>query len=183
MSQPTRYALPAILLHWLMALLILAAFAIGLKLWGLPLSPLKFRLIAWHKWAGISVLILLAVRVAVRLACKVPPLPAHMSPREQRLAHAGHLALYLLMAAVPLAGWMMSSAYGIPVVLFGILPLPALGGMDLALAAQLKLVHQALNLLLALTVAGHVLIALKHHFVDRDGMLDRMRPGDDTPRT
>jgi cytochrome b561 len=180
MTTSPRYTLPAILLHWLMALLIVAAFAIGLKLWGLPLSPLKFKLIAWHKWAGITVLILLLLRIVVRATCKTPPLPAHMTRHEQRLAHAGHLLLYALMAAVPLAGWAMSSAYGIPVVYFGKLALPPLVGANPALASSLKLLHQALNALLALTVAGHVLIAFKHHFVDRDGMLERMRPGGKT---
>lgn len=177
MNATPRYAAAAILLHWLMAALIVAAFIVGLKLWGLPLSPLKFKLIAWHKWIGISVLILLLARIAVRLACRVPPLPTHMTPAEQRIAHAGHLLLYVLMAAVPLAGWAMSSAYGIPVVYFGKITLPALLGTDLALGAQLKLLHQSLNLLLALAVIGHVLVAFKHHFIDRDGLLDRMRPG------
>jgi cytochrome b561 len=176
-NTSTRYAAPAIVLHWLMALLIVTAFAVGLKLWGLPLSPLKFKLIAWHKWIGITVLGLLVLRIVVRLACKVPPLPTHMSPGEQRIAHAGHLALYLLMAAVPLAGWAMSSAYGIPIVYFGKITLPQLLGADPQLAIKLRLLHQSLNLLLALTVTGHALVAVKHHVVDRDGLLDRMRLG------
>lgn len=173
----TRYAAPAIALHWLIALLIVIAFAVGLKLWGLPLSPLKFKLIAWHKWLGITVLALVLVRIAVRAACTVPPLPAHMGPVEQRIAHLGHLALYLLMLAVPLSGWAMSSAYGIPVVYLGVITLPPLFPADPQLAASIKAVHQLLNLLLALGVAGHVLVALKHHFVDRDRLLDRMRWG------
>lgn len=172
-----RYAAPAITLHWLIALLIVVAFAVGLKLWGLPLSPLKFKLIAWHKWLGVTILALVLVRIAVRAVCTVPPLPAHMGPIEQRIAHLGHLALYLLMLAVPLSGWAMSSAYGIPVVYLGVIALPPLLPADPQLAATVKDVHQLLNLLLALSVAGHVLVALKHHVLDRDRLLDRMRFG------
>ncbi|BEV72235.1 cytochrome b [Paludibacterium sp. THUN1379] len=172
-----RYAKSAVLLHWLMAFLIIACFAVGLKIWSLPLSPLRLKLILSHKSTGILILSLLALRVLVRLFSKVPPLPDHMGPGEQRLAHLGHLALYLLMLAVPLSGWAMSSAFGIPVVAFGVVHLPALLPADQALGEQLQLVHRGLNLLLALTVIGHVLVALKHHFIDRDGMLNRMHLG------
>ncbi|MBV8049450.1 MAG: cytochrome b [Paludibacterium sp.] len=172
-----RYAVPLVVLHWVMALLIVVAFAVGLKIWSLPLSPLRLKLILSHKSAGLTILLLLALRLLTRAATRVPPLPAHMSAGEQRLAHLGHLALYALMLAVPLSGWAMSSAYGIPVVFFGIAHLPDWVAADPALAENLKWLHRGLNLLLALTVSGHVLFALKHHFLDRDGMLHRMRLG------
>jgi len=175
MNHTERYATPAILLHWLVALLILGAFALGIKLFGMPLSPMKFKLIAWHKWLGVTVFTLVILRIIVRLATSVPPLPRHMSERDQRLAHLGHLGLYLLMLAVPLSGWAMSSAYGIPVVYLGIWRLPSLLATNLDLAAQLKTLHQGLNLTLAALIVGHVIVALKHHFIDRDGLLDRMR--------
>lgn len=177
MTAPTqRYAPAAILLHWVIALLIFGAFAIGLKLWGMPLSPAKFKWMAWHKWLGVVILLLVVLRILVRLRHPAPALPAHMSSNERHITHLGHLALYLLMLAVPLSGWAMSSAYGIPVVLFGVLPLPELLARDLTLAANIKLLHQGMNLALALCIVGHVLAALKHHFIDRDGLLDRMRP-------
>ncbi|TDR78473.1 cytochrome b [Paludibacterium purpuratum] len=176
-ANNARYAAPMVLLHWLMAILIVTAFAVGLKIWSLPLSPLRLKLILGHKSAGIAVLLLLALRVIVRLASHVPPLPAHMSPIEQRLAHLGHLALYVLMLAVPLSGWAMSSAYGIPVVFLGVLHLPEWIASDPTLAEQLRWLHRGLNLLLALTIVGHAFFALKHHFFDHDGMLNRMRLG------
>jgi cytochrome b561 len=92
----------------------------------MPLSPAKFKYIAWHKWAGITVLALVAVRLLVRVLKRPPELPAHMNGSERLLAHGGHLALYLLMFAVPLTGWLMSSAYGFPVVLFKLVQLPDL---------------------------------------------------------
>jgi len=97
-----------------------------------------------------------------------------MGPMERLLAHGGHLALYLLMFAVPLTGWLMSSAYGFPVVFLQLVQLPDLIGQNEALAATLKTVHETLNWIMAACVVGHVLAAIKHHVIDKDGMLFRM---------
>ncbi|MBV8680303.1 MAG: cytochrome b [Aquitalea sp.] len=174
MKSSERYSAPAIALHWLIAGLIIATFIWGLVVSGMPLSPAKFKYIAWHKWAGISVLALVVVRLLVRVLKRPPELPAHMGPMERLLAHGGHLALYVLMFAVPLTGWLMSSAYGFPVVLFKLVQLPDLVAQDEQLAATLKTVHEALNWIMAACVAGHVLAAVKHHVIDKDGMLFRM---------
>jgi len=182
MKPSSRYATPVILLHWLVALLIIGVFIVGLKLWGMPLSPAKFKWMAWHKWVGLTILALVLVRLLLRMATRVPPLPEHMSLPAQKMAHLGHLALYLLMLAVPLSGWAMSSAFGIPIVYFGVLPLPELLAPDMALAPMLKTLHQGLNLALAAAVAGHILVALKHHFIDRDGLLFRMSLRRPTPQ-
>ncbi|RMD02241.1 cytochrome b [Aquitalea palustris] len=174
MKSSERYSSPAIALHWLIAGLIIATFIAGLLVSGLPLSPAKFKYIAWHKWAGITILALVAVRLLVRLLKRPPALPAHMNGLERLLAHGGHLALYLLMFAVPLTGWLMSSAYGFPVVLFKLVQLPDLVAQNEQLAATLKTVHETLNWIMAACVAGHVLAAIKHHVIDKDGMLYRM---------
>jgi hypothetical protein len=88
-----------------------------------------------------------------------------------------HLALYGLFFAVPLSGWAYSSAAGFPVVVFGVLPLPDFVPVDRALAETLKGLHKLCTLSLAALVLLHVAAALKHQFVDRDGLLQRMRPG------
>lgn len=163
-------------LHWLMALLIIGLIPLGLYMEDLPLSPQKLQLYSWHKWAGVTVFVLLLVRVASRIAFPPPPLPWHMSRRQQRLAHAGHLALYLLMLAIPVSGWLMSSAKGVPTVWFGVLPLPDLIGKDKALGAQLADLHALLSWTLVALLAAHVGAALKHHFIDRDDILVRMLP-------
>ncbi|GGY27873.1 cytochrome b [Paludibacterium paludis] len=174
MQTVNRYSAPAIALHWLMAVLIVAAFSLALYMDGLPLSPAKFKLIGWHKWIGITVLGFAALRLVVRLVKPAPPLPGHMGPVERFAAGAGHALLYVLMFAIPLTGWTMSSAKGFPVVYLSVLPLPDLVAANETLADRLAAVHVALNWLLAACVAGHVVFALKHHLIDKDGTLWRM---------
>lgn len=174
MNAPT-YAPVAKGLHWLMAALILGLAALGLVMHEMPLSPLKLELYAWHKWFGVTVFLLVWLRLAWRLTHRPPALPATLSPPLQRLAHAGHALLYGLMIVIPLSGWLMSSAKGVQTVWFGLVPLPDLLGRDRELGDLLQQAHKLLNLLLLLTLAGHVLAALWHHFVLKDDTLRRMR--------
>lgn len=171
-----RYTPTAIALHWLMAILILGIFCVGVYMHDLPLSPAKLRIYSWHKWAGVTAFLLVLVRLAWRAGHRPPALPAAMSPWQRGAAHAGHALLYLLMLAVPLSGWLMSSAKGFQTVYFGLLPIPDLLGKDAALGTRLKDIHEALNFLMMALVAGHAGAALKHHFVDRDDVLMRMSP-------
>jgi len=171
-----RYTGPAIVLHWLLALMIVGAFCVGLTMHELPLSPTRLKLYNYHKWAGITILALSALRLLWRLTHRPPPdLP--MPAWQQRAAHAAHGLLYVLFFAVPLAGWAYSSSAGFPVVLFGILPLPDFVPVDRPLSEVLKGAHALLAFALAFVVLVHVAGALKHRFMDRDGLLQRMRPG------
>jgi len=170
-----RWHPASIALHWLLASMILGSLAVGLVMTELPLSPTRLKLYNWHKWAGVTILALSAVRLLWRLTHRAPPdLP--MPPWQSRAAHALHAALYGLFFAVPLAGWAYSSAAGFPVVLFGVLPLPDFVAPDRAWSDSLKPVHRWLAYALAALVALHVLAALKHHVIDRDGLLLRMMP-------
>lgn len=174
MSSNRRYTTSAIVLHWLVALLIFVGFPLGVYMSDLPLSPAKLQLYSYHKWIGITVLLLAGVRVAWRLSHRPPPLPDSVV-RWQRQASAGvHGLLYVLILAIPLSGWLMSSAKGFPVVWFGVLPLPDLIGKDKALGELLVGVHQALNFTLLGLVILHVGAALKHHFIERQPFLQRM---------
>jgi cytochrome b561 len=174
---PTRRYHPvAVALHWLLALLIVAGFVLGLYMTGLPISPARLKLYNLHKWLGIVILLLSALRLLWRLAVK-PPADLPMPVWQRRAAHATHALLYLLFFAVPLAGWAHSSAVGFPVVLFGRWPLPDFVPVDRALGGTLAEVHEALAFTLAAAVVLHVGAALKHQFVDRDGLIDRMRIG------
>lgn len=174
---PGRYSSPAIVLHWLMALLIAGLLALGLYMTGLSLSPEKLKLYSWHKWAGVAAFLLAAARLAWRVRNPAPALPASMPPLTRLAAHAGHGLLYVLMFAIPLSGWLMSSAKGFQTVWFGVLPLPDLVAKDRELGDLLQSLHWALNMILLATLGLHVAAALKHHFIDRDGVLSRMLPG------
>lgn len=173
MDPPETYSRTSIALHWTLALLILAAFGVGLTMVDLPVSPQKLRVFAYHKWIGITVLALALVRLAWRATHAIPlPLP---QPRWQRLAaQAIHGLLYLLIVAVPLAGWLYTSAAGYPVVYLKIWQIPDLVGKDAELAKILKVIHWSVAWCLIVLVALHAAAALKHHFVDRDATLRRM---------
>ena len=171
-----RYTGIAMLLHWLIAVLIICMLGLGLYMTGLPLSPQKLKLYSYHKWAGITVLCLVTLRVLWRIGHRPPPLPATQARWQQLAAHGGHAMLYVLMFAAPLSGWLMSSALGFPVVWFGVLQLPDLIGKDKELGEALKLLHKFLNYSFLLLVVGHILAALKHQWFDRDGTLSRMLP-------
>ncbi|MBI5786619.1 MAG: cytochrome b [Rhodocyclales bacterium] len=172
----TRYTGTAIALHWLMAILILGICGVGLYMTGLPLSPTKLQIYSWHKWAGVTAFLLALVRIAWRARHRPPALPVAMPHWQQIAAHGGHALLYVLMVAIPLTGWLMSSAKGFQTVYFGVLPIPDLLAKDKELGDLLRDVHATLNYLMIAIVAGHVGAALKHHFIDRDDILTRMAP-------
>ena len=162
------------LLHWLMALVIFGLLALGLVMADMPLSPEKLQYFSWHKWAGVSIFVLVWVRLAWRAFNPPPAYPDSMSPLVQKLAHGGHHLLYVLMIVIPLTGWLMSSAKGVQTVWFGVLPIPDLLSKDKALGELLEDLHASLNWLLMLLLAGHVAAGLKHHFIDKDDVLTRM---------
>ena len=177
MSTAQRYPTPAIVLHWLVALLIFVAFPLGVYMHELPVSPDKLKLYSYHKWIGITILMLAAARVMWRTTYTPPALPASMAPWQHRVTHTVHGLLYVLILAIPLSGWLMSSAKGFQTVWFGVLPLPDLVGKDKALGELLANVHQILNFSLLTLVFLHVAAALKHHFIERQPFLQRMSLG------
>lgn len=166
----------AISLHWLIAVLVFAGWGLGAYMNELPASPEKLQYYSWHKWIGVTIFLLALLRAAWRLAHVPPPLPATTAPWQARAARASHLLFYALLLVLPLSGWLMSSAKGYQTVYFGVLPLPDLLDKNTELGEALAEVHELLGWLLAGLVALHVAAALKHHFVDRDGVLRRMLP-------
>jgi cytochrome b561 len=171
-----HYTATAKVLHWFMALLILGLLALGFVMTEMPLSPQKLQVYSWHKWAGVTVFALLLVRVTWRIAHRAPPLPWQMGKMQQVAAHLGHIALYVLMLALPISGWLMSSAKGFQTVWFGVLPIPDLLAKDKALGESLAELHESLAWVLVLMLVFHVLASLKHHFIDKDDILTRMLP-------
>jgi len=176
MTATPRYGRVAILLHWSSAVLIVAAAALGLTMTELALSPAKLRYYAWHKWIGITIFLVAALRLVWRATVPPPPFPASMPAMQVRAARAVHALLYVLMLAIPVSGWLYSSATGVSVSYLNLLPLPNLVPKDKALAGTLLVVHQTLNAMLAATVLAHAAAAVKHQWIDRDGTLSRMLP-------
>jgi len=172
-SEPASYTRTAIVLHWTVAGLIACAFTLGLVASDLPFSPRKLKWVAYHKWLGISVLALAAVRSIWRLTHRPPPL-APMPVWQNIAARFSHGLMYALMLTIPLAGWTYSSAAGYPVVYLGLWRLPDLVAKNKALADSLIEVHATLAWLLLYVLLLHAAAALKHHFLDRDDTLLRM---------
>ena len=180
-TPPVRYSTIAIALHWLLGLALIGMLGLGVYMTDLPFSPSRLKLYNWHKWAGVSLLALSLVRLLWRLTHRPPALPAAMEqamPGWQKLAHHGtHLALYVLFFAVPLSGWAYSSAAGFPIVFLGLVPLPDFVPVSEPLADILKLGHATLAFTLAGLVLVHIAAAIKHQWIDNDGLLQRMLPG------
>ena len=170
-----HYNRGAIALHWIIAALVLANLVLGVSMVPLHISPRKLNWYLWHKSIGTTVFLLTSLRLAWRLT-HPPPAALPMPAWQQRAAWLSHHALYVLLFAIPLSGWVYSSSTGVQVVPFGLVPLPDLVGKDKALAESLRLLHVGLNTLLASLVLLHSAAALKHHFIDRDGVLARMLP-------
>ncbi len=156
-------------------------FAIGVYMSDLPFSPLRLKLYNYHKWAGITFLILSVLRLVWRLVNKPPALPKAIEQAmpnwQTKVYHATHYALYALFFAVPLIGWAYSSAAGFPIVLFGVLPLPDFVAVDKEFAKQIKELHEISAFALMGLALLHIGAALKHHFIDKDGLVSRMLPG------
>jgi len=175
-NDADSWGAPAKLFHWVMAALIFAQIALGLAAVSWRLSPTKLDLFVWHKSTGMLILALLALRLLWRLSGRVPDLPAAMAAWERLGAHASHFLLYALMIALPLTGWVISSASNVPFRIFWTLPLPAITAPDKATADLFASVHGWLVTLLAVVLFAHIGAALQHHCVKRDTVLSRMLP-------
>jgi cytochrome b561 len=169
-----RYNPVTILLHWGTALFIFAAFPLGIYMADLELSPTKLQLFSYHKWLGVTVFFLVAVRLGWR-AGHPAPAPIAGMPRWQEVSSVAiHHLLYLFMIVVPISGWLMSSAKGFQTVWFGILPLPDLLHKNKELGDLLEEVHGFLAFSMGLLIAVHFAAALKHQLIDKDGLMMRM---------
>jgi cytochrome b561 len=163
-------------LHWIIVLLIINQWVIGMRADALPLGVAKLQALAWHKSFGITILALAVVRLVWRWMNPVPDLSAETRPWERVLAKISHVLLYGLIFALPLTGWLMSSAKNYPVSWFGLVQLPDLVAPSEALFQQMRSLHHTLFAVLVAVAALHIAGALKHHFIDRNDVLKRMLP-------
>lgn len=172
-----RYSTVSILLHWAIAVLVLANVTIGGWMEDAE-GPEKLRHFALHKSVGITILALTLVRVGWRIAHRWPPFPDTMARWERIVARGTHIGFYVLLLLIPLLGWAAASAGGAPPVdWFGLVPAPNLPvPQSDTLSDQLGDTHKLLVKLVYVLLALHVAGALKHHFLDRDPVLHRMLP-------
>ncbi len=171
-----NYGWLAKLLHWVIAILIIGMLAVGLYMSDLPHGLQKLKLLGWHKEFGILILSLAIVRVCWRIINIVPPMPLGMPKIQVLAAYAVHYLFYIFMFAMPITGWLISSAGGLPVSFFGLILLPTLIPADHATMKFLEEVHKYLAYGLIATIVLHLAAALKHHFINRDNVLKRMLP-------
>jgi len=167
------FTLPARVLHWLMAAMILAMLFIGVGMVA-SVSERHAWLLGIHKPLGIAILVLALLRLAMRLRHPPPPLPVDLPAMQRLAAHASHGLLYALMIAMPLVGWAMLSAGGYPVMLGEALQLPAIVPANATAFAILRHLHSWLAMALLLTFLAHLAAALYHSLVRRDGVLPSM---------
>jgi cytochrome b561 len=173
MTRMHVFALPARVLHWMMAVLILAMLLIGAGMVSTTTARYP-ELLAWHRPIGIAILLLALVRLGVRLTHRPPPLPADLPPLMAAGAKGSHHLLYALMIAMPLIGWAMQSAGGYPVLLWKGATLPPLLPHDALVYGWLRYAHGLLAYAFFLLILGHVGAALFHGLIRQDGVLASM---------
>lgn len=174
-NNAVRYGFVAQGLHWIIAAMLIVQVALGKIADELPVGLDKLALMARHKSVGITILALALIRLAWRLIDRPPP-PPPMPRWQHAAARLTHAAFYLLLFAMPVSGWLTSSASNYPVSWFGLFQLPDFVRPDEGLEHLFEDVHETLaNVLIALAIL-HVVAALKHQFIDRDGLLMRMLP-------
>jgi cytochrome b561 len=173
---PAGYTSLAKALHWITAALVLGMLGVGLWMTGLPIGLMKLQVYGWHKWIGLTVLMLTLLRLGWRWHAPPPPLPDTITRWERKAAPLGHAALLVLLLAMPVSGWLMSSAAGVSVAWFGVLPLPDLVPRDPELFKVLVTTHYVLSRLLIVVVALHVAAVIRHDLLRRDGIFRRMWP-------
>jgi cytochrome b561 len=175
-NTTTHWGWVAQLLHWTIVILVITQFVLGTIADDLPLGMHKLAVLARHKSVGITIFMLVVLRLVWRWSNPTPALPSTLKPYERHLARITHAALYVLLLVMPITGWIMSSARAFPVSWFGFFQLPDLVAPNKTLYDAMLTTHGTLAWILAGVATLHLLAALKHHFVLKDDVLRRMLP-------
>lgn len=177
-SSTPYYTRTAQVLHWLMAIIFIVAWLIGFYS-GNFLSyevdgSFKGDVISLHKNIATTILFLVIIRIFWRYTHPAPQLPDTMSAGMKKLAHVGHLVLYLLLLAMPITGCLFSWSAGHPAPVLYLFEIPRLVQQNSELLAIVKPLHIYLSWFAGLVIVGHILAAIKHHVVDKDNVLRSM---------
>jgi len=176
MSPAPRYAAPSRWLHWLTAALV--AVIIPLGLWIKYFEPaneaFKLRLYNIHESLGVIVFVIVLIRLLNRFLNPPPSLPADTPAIIRLAAHVNHWGLYALLVLMPVTGFLATNAWGFPLSVFGVLPLPVPLGKDEEIAKVLSLLHWCGAIAIVSLIAAHLAGVIYHTFIRRDGLLQRM---------
>jgi len=171
-NSEKHFGIVAIILHWIMAILLVSLLALGLYMVALPINLEKLKLYGWHKEYGMLALMLAVARSIWRISNMIPQLS--LPWWEKWAARAVHYAFYGFMLAMPLTGWIITSASGLPVSFFGWFVFPDLDSPNPDLMSLFQQIHKWLGYGLIATIFLHTSAALKHHFINKDDILRRM---------
>ncbi|MEZ5788086.1 MAG: cytochrome b [Xanthobacteraceae bacterium] len=180
MSAPegqSGYTLPARMLHWLTAIIVIGMIPAGIYMVNASAGPTKDLLFNLHRSFGVVLLPIMLLRLTYRVLVPPPPLPKDIPPMQRLGAHATHWALYALLIIQPIVGWIATSAYRAPISVFWLFELPPIWAEDRPFSETMFFVHRMLGLTIAALVLVHIAAALYHHFVRRDDVLLRMVRG------
>ena len=171
------YDATARVLHWLTAAMVLAIIPGGLYMANGPEGPLSDFVYHLHRSLGVVLIPIILIRLVYRLTHPAPPLPADIPASQRFAAEAVHWTLYALLVVQPFVGWIATSAYRAPILVFWLFELPPIWPEDRPFSEQLFVVHKAFGVAVLVLAAGHIGAALFHHFVRRDAVLLRMVRG------
>lgn len=172
-NTENQFGFVAIFLHWLMAILIIGMLALGIYMTRIPVSLLKLKLFGFHKEYGMLVLMLVILRLFWRVT-NVTPALSSLPLFERFAARSVHWIFYGLMFAIPITGWLVTSAAGLPVSFFGLFVIPNLISPNDDQRLLFTQIHKWLSYGLIVVLCGHIAAALKHHFINKDDILRRM---------
>ena len=177
MTPVSRYAASSRWLHWLMSALVLLVI-IPLGIWITAFEPadenFKMRLYNLHESCGFLVFVLVLIRIVNRRMNPPPPLPLDMPGWMRFVAHANHIGLYVLLFLMPVIGFLATNAWGFPLTVFNVLPIPSPLGKNEDLAKVLSFLHLCGAITIGLLILGHLAGVVHHIFIRRDGLLRRM---------
>ena len=171
-----HYGIIAITFHWMTFAFVIFMFPMGYIMTNMPLSPNKLEIYSWHKSLGFILLVLIVLRLSWRIFNHQPETPKSISPAQKIAARLVHYLLYAFLFALPITGWLMSSAAGFPVVVFKIFQLPDLIQSSESLRLVFLNIHFAIGIAMLSLILIHILAAMYHHFYKRDIILHRILP-------
>jgi cytochrome b561 len=176
MTSVSRYAASSRWLHWLTVLLLLVIIPVGIwiRLFEPADQAFKLRLYNVHESLGVLVFVLVLVRIANRWLNPPPPLPADLPALMRLAAHTTHIGLYVLLVLMPVTGFLATNAWGFPLSVFNVLPIPSPVGKDEALAKVLSFLHWCGAITIGLLILAHLGGVVHHTLIRRDGLLRRM---------